>query len=172
MADEPEACAVAEGGPIVVIPPVTTEAPPGQRACGGQGGNSWVFARGSSGAQPFRIDYERLKTRFPSDESRALYIDHVREHFEWAADGQLPWDLVVQMRISPAVLEIKLPDWWFSGGKMHVRLYYSEPKTLPGHLVALRLLAKRPGPIGVSDQDGHATSASKVLSEYQVRGYQ
>ena len=51
------------------------------------------------------------------------------------------------------------------------RLYYSEPQSiLPGHLVALRIRFKRPGPIGLDDQDEHAREASDLLLDFDRRG--
>ena len=87
------------------------------------------------------------------------------------ADGKLPWEFCVQMSVAPDVLELKLPNWTFDGGKMQTRLYYSEPLALPGHVVALRLLTKRPGPIGLDEQNRHAVEASDLLLEFQTRGF-
>ena len=83
----------------------------------------------------------------------------------------LPWDLVVLMSVAPDVLELKLPDWMYSGGTMHTRLYYSEPHALPGNLVALRIMTKRPGPIGLPDQDEIARASSDLLLEFEQRGF-
>lgn len=146
--------------------------PPGSRSCGGIGGSEWIYARGTTGATPFIADLEFLKSRFPSGESRSLFMNHLRDLMRLAMQGALPWDMVVQMKIAPDVLELKLPDWHFDGGKMHVRLYFTEPHDLPANLVGLRLLTKRPGPIGLPDQDAAATSASDLLLAFQERGFQ
>lgn len=145
--------------------------PPGERSCGGVGGNTWVYARDASGAQAFLGDLENLRRKFPSEESRSMYIDHIYEHMQLATEGQLPSEAVTQLQIAPDVLEVRLPDWQFSAGRMHVRLYFSEPRDLPGHLVALRLRSKRPGPIGVEEQDGHILEASDLLLEFKDRGF-
>lgn len=155
----------------MVVPRVSIEMPPGQRACGGTGSNNWTWACDERGVKPFLNDLESLKRRFPSDESRALFIEHLRQQMSLALRGKLPWEYVMQMAVAPDVLEIRMQDWWFSGGKMHVRLYYTEPRDVPGTLVALRLLCKRPGPIGLEDQDSHARSASDLLLKFQQRGY-
>lgn len=150
---------------------VSTHRPPGGRSCGGTGGNSWAYARDAAGAMPFLADVERLRGSFPSAESSALYLAQVKEHMGWAAAGRAPSDIVKQMRSSPDVLELVLPDWIFTGGRMHVRLYYSEPHALPATLVALRLLTKRPGPIGVAEQDRQIAEASELLLAFQDRGF-
>lgn len=156
----------------MAVPRVSIQIPPGSRACGGQGPNTWTPARDASGTQAFMSDIEFLKTRFATGESRAVYMDYVQEYMDLAQAGGLAWDLVTQMQIAQDVLEIRLPDWYFSGGKMHVRLYFSEPRELPGHLVALRLRTKRPGPLGVEEQDGHAVEASDLLLKFRDRGFQ
>lgn len=150
---------------------VSIAEPPGSRSCGGQGGE-WLPARGTSGATPWYDDLERLKRRFPSDHSRASFMAILEALMEDARLGRLPSDLVVQMTVSPDVLELKLPDWTYSGGKMHTRLYFSEPRDLPGHLVALRLQVKRPGPIGVEVQTEQALAAGDLLLEFEHRGFE
>lgn len=145
--------------------------PPGSRSCGGGGPSLWAWARDSAGSAPFINDTNTLRGRFPSKESEATYMEMVRERMKLAAAGALPWDLSVQMQSAPDVLEIKMPDWTFSGGPMHVRLYYSEPWDLPGALVALRLKTKRPGPIGLTEQDRAAQEASDLLQAFSTRGF-
>jgi hypothetical protein len=152
--------------------PVRIAMPPGDRACGGRGGNDWVWARDAAGGIPIMGDITSLHDRFPSAESKATYMEIVRDHIAQAVDGALPWDLVTRMQIAPDVLEIRLPKWWFSGGPMIGRLYFSEPVAYPGKLVALRLKAKRPGPIGLDEQDEIALQASDLLSEFEARGFQ
>ncbi|WP_139175385.1 hypothetical protein [Nocardioides lianchengensis] len=145
--------------------------PPGSRSCGGGGSSEWIYARGDSGAAPFINDLEFLKGRFPSDQSRAVFLETMRERMRLAAGAALPWDLVVLMQVAPDVLELKLPDWHYSGGMMHTRLYFTEPHDLPGHLVALRLRTKRPGPIGLEEQDVAAREASDLLLEFRERSF-
>lgn len=108
----------------------------------------------------------------PSDHARAGVKATIHEQMSMAQEGKLPGDLVAQMSVAPDVLEIRLPDWTYSGGKMHTRLYFSEPFALPGNLVILRLRFKRPGPLGLDQQDAHAVEASQLLYEYEQRGYQ
>lgn len=153
-------------------PRVRIAVPPGVRACGDQGVHPWVWARDVAGGAPFMQDLAFLHTRFPSAEAKATYLEVVRERMALAEAGRLPWDLVTQMQIAPDVLEIRLPDWTFSGGMMHVRLYFSEPWDLPGNLVALRLKTKRPGPLGLEDQDAIALQASDLLRDFEGRGFQ
>lgn len=155
----------------LMAPRVSIEMPACTRACGEQGSNTWITARATDGTQAFVGDLEQLKRRLPSEESQADYLEHVRERMSLAQEGSLPWDFADQMQIAPDVLEIKMPDWMFSGGVMQGRLYYSEPRELPGYLVALRFRFKRPGPIGLQEQDGHATEASDLLLEFQQRGF-
>jgi len=93
------------------------------------------------------------------------------EKFSMARAGEVPGDLVTQMSCAPDVLEIRLGNWWYSGGQMHTRLYFSEPFAVPGMLVALRVRFKRPGPTGLEDQDRHAREASDLLLEFHRRGY-
>lgn len=71
----------------------------------------WTFARDAAGAAPFIGDLESLKRRFPSNESRSTYLDLVHERMQLAEHGELPWDLVAQMKVAPDVLEIRLPVW-------------------------------------------------------------
>lgn len=155
----------------MTAPRVSIEMPPGQRSCGGIAGNIWVVAKADEGHEPFAMDLRTLKEQLPSAEAVASCMESIRHHMALAEDGRLTGDLVVPMHIAPDVLEIRLPDWWFSGGKMHLRLYFSEPRALSGHLVALRLLAKRPGRLGVGDQDRHAADASDLLLAFQNRGF-
>lgn len=146
--------------------------PPGARACGDGSGGEWIVGRDINGASPWWADVERVKRALPSDEARALFIEELATTMGLAESGKLPWDLVGQMSVAPDVLEIRLPDWWYSGGKMHTRLYFSEPHAVPGNLVALRLRFKRPGPIGLEQQDRHITEASDLLLEFDGRGYE
>lgn len=101
-----------------------------------------------------------------------MYFEHVRQRMRAIERGDADPDWVVKMEIAPDVLELKFQDWSFSNGVMQGRLYFSEPRALPGHLVFLRLLHKRPGPIGVRAQDGHARIASDLLLACQQRGFQ
>ena len=155
----------------VPVSRVRIASPPGTRSCGGNGSFEWIYARGPSGAAPFVGDLEFLRGRLPSDHARAVFLASVKERMALAAAGQLPWDLAVQMKIAPDVLELKLPDWHYSGGMMHTRLFYSEPHALPGHLVALRIRTKRPGPIGLDEQDQAAMEASDLLLDFEKRGF-
>lgn len=157
-------------GSVLSVARVRIDVPPGVRCCDGKGGE-WLYARGTSGAAPWMDDVERLKRAFPSDEARTGAIQTIAELMGMATTGTVPGDLVTLMRCAPDVMEIKLPDWWFSGGKMQTRLYFSEPWDLPGHLVALRLRFKRPVPLGVEDQTGHALEASDLLSEFAGRNF-
>lgn len=150
---------------------VRIDIPPGNRACNSVGPHPWVLAVDEDGTKPFSADLVDLKRRFPSDEARVAYMEMVRERMELASSGSLSPEFVDQLQIAPDVLEIRLPDWTFSGGKMHVRLYYCEPFDLPGHLVALRLKTKRPGPIGLDDQNAIAVEASRLLFRFQDRGF-
>lgn len=153
------------------VPRVSIVVPPGTRACGGVAGNRWQAATEDDGSQPFAAHLAELKRAFPSPESRAEYVETIREWMDWAQDGRLPWDAVTQMQVAKDVLEIKLPDWIFSEGKMHVRLYFSEPRDLPGVLVALGIHTKRPGPIDLELQNQHAMDASDLLLKFQDRGF-
>lgn len=150
---------------------VRVQSPPGQRACGALGANAWLPVPDAGGDRPFANDIEHLRGRFTSDESRAVFMQTLRQVMDDAQQGRLPWDDVTHMASAPDVLEVRLPDWWFSGGKMHVRLYFSEPADLPGTLCALRLRVKRPGPFGVEEQDTHVDEAARLLRDFAARGY-
>lgn len=150
---------------------VRIDIPPGNRACNSVGPHRWLLAADDDGKKPFSQDLADLKRGFPSDEAQARYMEMVRERMDLATKGSLSPEFVDQMQIAPDVLEIRLPDWTFSSGKMHVRLYYSEPFELPGHLVALRLKSKRPGPLGLEEQDQIAVEASRLLFRFQNRRF-
>lgn len=148
---------------------VSLELPPGVRAC--ENGGTWLFCIDEHGDVPFKHDVDHLRSRFPSAEARAGYMELIRERMRLAAEGKAPSDTVVQMQIAPDVLELKMPDHYFTGGLQHVRLYFSEPRELPGQLVVLRLFVKRPGPLGVADQDGQALEASELLYHFEQTRY-
>jgi hypothetical protein len=150
---------------------VRVQSPPGHRACGNIGANVWLPVPDADGGRPFASDIADLRDRFATPESRAVFMQTLRQVMDDAQNGRLPWDDVTHMASAPDVLEVRLPDWWFSGGKMHVRLYFSEPTDLPGTLCALRLRVKRPGPFGVDEQDTHVEQAARLLREFAARGY-
>lgn len=152
---------------------VTTHTPRGDRACGQKGGFEWELATDDDGSKPFAADLQALLSKIPSAHARATFRQEVMWWMHLAEEGRIPQDEDhwAWMSVAPDVFEIKLPDWRFADGLMHVRIYYSEPKDLVSNLVALRLLAKRPGPIGVEDQDQHARDSSDLLLRFANRGF-
>lgn len=153
-----------------MAPRVRIDVPPGVRVCQGRGGE-WEFARNTEGGSPFKEDLAVLRKALPSPEAQAMRMQEVAEIMRMARDGTLPGDMVAQMACAPDVLEVRVGDWWFPGGRMLTRLYFSEPWAMPGMLVALRLRTKRPGPLGLVEQDQHAREASALLLEYHRRDY-
>lgn len=60
------------------------------------------------------------------------------------------------------VLELRLDtDTGDRDGNRHVRLYFTEPEHVDGLMLALKLGAKMPGPMGLDEQNGHAREAER-----------
>lgn len=73
---------------------------------------------------------------------------------------------VMQMEIEPTVLELRLTTRRGEGGDMLIRLYFTEPEELDRSLLGLKLGWKRPGPLGLEEQNRHARSAARRADEH------
>jgi hypothetical protein len=155
--------------------PVPIAQPPGIRATGDVGGFTWAIAADEAGCTPYSDDLKHLHELFTTDYSRQVYLRRVKDFMLAAQDGLLEYgddkDVFGPMAAGRDVLEIRLPDWEFSVGRMHVRLYYSEPSALPTRLVLLRLKAKWPGEIGLAEQTDTIKEASALLQQFRDSGY-
>lgn len=82
--------------------------------------------------------------------------------FGTAAEGA-----VGQMEVAPMILELRLTSRpGDEGVDQIVRLYFSEPEELRRCLLAVKLAAKRPGPLGLEEQNGHALEAAARLHRF------
>lgn len=73
---------------------------------------------------------------------------------------------VVQSRSRTRVLELRFTKQRGEQGEQETRLYYSEPAHEADLLLFLLLVWKRPGPVGVIEQDGHMIQADRRLDHH------
>lgn len=159
-----------EGINAVAVSKVSVHQPRGDRACKA-GDYRLVPARNAKGAMPWVLDREWLRARFPSKQSEALFMEEMRAALQDLRTGRVGRHLVKPMMSAPTVLQLKLLDWEFAGGKMLTRIFFAEPRALPGEIVLLRLLVKRPGPLGTDEQTIMAREAEQLLAEFADRNW-
>jgi hypothetical protein len=70
------------------------------------------------------------------------------------------------MGIAPTVLELRLASRRGEDGTLLVRMYFTEPEERDSVLLALKLAWKRPGPLGLAEQNGHARTAARRADEH------
>ncbi len=146
--------------------------PPGVRAT--RDGGKWKFARGITGSNFVMNDFATLEARLGARVLEVvkaeLFFKMRQAEFGRLAYGRGPEFDVEQMAAAPDVLELRLSDR--SGDDenlLHMRFFFSEPLDLPGSLVGLGLLWKRPGGIDQEMQTQTALRASLRLQEYTQR---
>jgi hypothetical protein len=146
--------------------------PPGVRAT--RDGGEWKFARGTSGSNFVMNDLATLEVRLGPPMlamvKQEIFFKMRRAQFGQLTYGPGPEHDVEQMAAAPDVLEIRLSD---RGGDdenlLHLRFFFSEPLALPGLMVGLGLLWKRPGRIDLALQTQMARRASIRLQDYSQR---
>lgn len=73
---------------------------------------------------------------------------------------------VVQSASRSRLLELRFTKQLADEGEQHTRLYYTEPAHEDGLLLHLAMAWKRPGPMGVDDQNGHMRQADRRLDHH------
>lgn len=150
------------------------EQPPGVRAC--RKGGDWVVARSSEGAMYLMKELAQLE-HLLGPHVRALVKAELLDLMRGAERGELRYaeypdaGEVELMRAAPDVLELKLSDATGEDDdeRFHLRVFFSEPDVMPGKLVALMLMWKRPGEVDLEMQSALAKAASRRLTEYLRR---
>lgn len=143
--------------------------PPGVRSC--RDGGTWDFCRSASTGGNYVItEFERLATALaPAD--RELTRQELVVKLRRAEVGGLKFGTasagadVTQMEVAPTVLELRLTTRRGEGGDLLIRLYFTEPEERDRTLLALKLGWKRPGPLGLEEQNSHARSAARRADE-------
>ncbi|MFC7503195.1 hypothetical protein ACOACQ_17650 [Nocardioides sp. CPCC 206347] len=146
--------------------------PPGVRAT--RDGGTWKFARGTSGTNFVMNDFaalERSLGKYVMEIVRAeIFYKMKRAESGKLAYGEGREFDVQQMHAAQDVLELRLSDRTGDrGNRLHMRFFFSEPLHLPGLLVGLGLLWKRPGEIDLPMQTQFAKQAAVRLQEYSQR---
>lgn len=141
--------------------------PAGTRSCKSGGSWDWCRAPGRRNTNYWISEYEALlRTCSPAD-GRVLKAE-LRRKMQAAEAGGLVYGAkrdVVQMRIAPLILEIRVrrnvgtPD-----GDRVVRLYFSEPSHEPQLLLAAKLGWKPP--LDTTEQDEHALEAQERVKAF------
>lgn len=154
---------------------VTLASPPGVRSCRqpdgtpGQGGY-WDRCKLllSSHADDFTACTQHL-----TPHARAFLAAEIRNMRARATTGELhlqrPGDdqgEVVLSHHRPRILEMRFTKQRGDEGEQHTRLYYTEPNHEHGLLLHLSLAWKRPGPMGLAEQDGHMRQADRRLDHH------
>lgn len=86
----------------------------------------------------------------------ALMRQAVAGSLSFGRDGQV--DLMVS---ASTVLELRLKTTIDAAtGDQLIRLYFTEPDHVPRCMLALKLVGKHPGPIGLQEQNVHAREAA------------
>lgn len=152
------------------------EKPHGCRSCirgerSGSGGR-WQRVRGTNGASPLIHELDTILAKLDDadlqtfkGELDVLLRMAQRGRLEFGPDGQ-----VDRMACVRDVLELRIGDRFeMEGEGMHARLYFTEPTERPGVLLMLKIAAKRPGVMGLDEQDAHAQEAQRRYDEFRQR---
>jgi hypothetical protein len=152
--------------------------PPGVRSC--RDGGEWTICRSETGAKWMFAEFTGLEQRLGANET-AMVRAELRNMMHRAMDGQLsygpgPEGQVEQMTATSDVLEMRLSSR--SGevsedgeeDTLHLRMFFSEPESVPNGMCALMLYWKRPGQVDLADQTASARVASRRLDEWNRSG--
>lgn len=137
--------------------------PPAVRSC--RDGGEWDFCRDpSTGGNCMLTELGQLDALAPAD--RHLTRQELHAKLRRAEKGNLTFGTasegadVTMMEVAPTVLELRLKTRRGQGGAMLIRLYFTEPEARAGLILGLKLAWKRPGPIGLDEQNDHARNAA------------
>lgn len=143
--------------------------PPGVRSC--RDGGTFDFCRSAStGGNYVMTEFERLASALASADLE-LTRQEMFVKLHRAEGGHLDFGTaaesadVTQMEIAPTVLELRLTTRRGEGGDMLIRLYFTEPEERDHTLLGLKLGWKRPGPLGLEEQNRHARCAARRADE-------
>ena len=143
--------------------------PPGVRSC--RDGGKWAFCRNAAnGGNYVMVEIGNLENALAPADGQ-LIRQELLVKMRRAEDGALDYGSgavggdVELMGIAPTVLELRLTSRRGDDGTLHIRLYFTEPEERDGLLLALKLAWKRPGRLGLEEQNGHAQIAERRADE-------
>jgi hypothetical protein len=150
--------------------PVRLAQPPGVRSC--RDGGKWDFCRNAaSGGNYVMVEIGKLENALAPADGQ-LIRQELLVKMRRAEDGVLDYGSgavggdVELMGIAPTVLELRLSSRPGEYGALLLRLYFTEPEGHERLLLALKLAWKRPGPLGLAEQNGHARTAARRADEH------
>lgn len=154
---------------------VTLASPPGVRSCRqedgtpGQGGY-WSLCNLLMGSH---ADDFTACTQHITPHARAFLAGELRNMRARATTGELNLQRsssssgeVVLSHHRARILEMRFTKQLGDEGEQHTRLYFTEPGHEPGVLLHLLLAWKRPGPMGLTEQNGHMRQADRRLDHH------
>jgi hypothetical protein len=144
--------------------------PPGVRSC--RDGGKWDFCRNAAnGGNYVMVEIGHLENALAPADGQ-LIRQELLVKMRRAQDGVLDYGPaavggdVELMGIAPTVLELRLSSRRGEDGVLHIRMYFTEPEERDSVLLALKLAWKRPGPLGLEEQNGHARNAARRADEH------
>lgn len=155
---------------------VTGAEPPGARSCrredDGRPGQGGYWDKCSLLVGHHADDFAECVQNL-NPHARAFFTAELRNLRARATTGELYLQRgedgageVVQSWSRPRVLELRFTKQIGDEGEQLTRVYFAEPAHEPGLLLHLSMAWKRPGPMGLEEQDGHMRQADRRLNQH------
>lgn len=150
--------------------PVKLAQPPGVRSC--RDGGKWAVCRNAANGGNYLMGEIAQLDRALAPADGQLVRQELWMKWQRAQDGVLKFGAAAEggdvelMSVAPTVLELRLMSRPGECGALLLRLYFTEPEGHERLLLALKLAWKRPGPLGLAEQNGHARTAARRADEH------
>jgi hypothetical protein len=144
--------------------------PPGVRSC--HDGGEWALCRNAANGGNYLMSEIAQLDGVLAPADRQLIRQELGMKWQRAKDGVLTYGAasdggdVELMSVAPTVLELRMISRPGEHGALLIRLYFTEPEERDSILLALKLAWKRPGPLGLEEQNGHARVAARRADEH------